>query len=207
MRFLVADDHPIYLEAVHERLVRLFPGSVIDVAITLKETLAALNGSSRYEFVLMDYAMPGCAGIGTVRAVVRAAKTIPVIIMSGIAVDAEAVACIRVGARGFFPKTMGIEIFASAVRVVLAGGTYLPAEILAMRGNSGPVGAVDIDDRDRQIIQLVVAGKTNKDIALTLDLAVITVKGLTARLYKKFGARNRAHFATLIARGPMEAKP
>lgn len=207
MRVLIADDHPLYLSAVHDQVVKLFPDAVIDTAPGLPQALSILNDSERRDLVLIDYSMPGMDGTTGVRAAVAAAGGAPVVVMSGIADHEEVRLCIGGGARGFLPKTLEGKVFASALNVVLAGGSYIPAEMFCVAGPvmamelaaEGEAAAADLNERERSIMDMVVGGKSNKEIARNLNLREVTIKVQLTHIYRKLGARNRAQAAMLVS--------
>lgn len=207
MRVLIADDHPLYLSAVREQVERLFPGVATETAGTLAETLDILTAAEGYDLLLIDYAMPGMNGQAGIQAIVARSRGTPVVVMSGVAIASEVSVCIGVGAKGFLPKTLDGKVFASALNVVLAGGSYLPAEMFGAPCTPAPppplVSANDGDfaERERTIMAMVVEGKSNKEIARLLNLREVTVKVQLTRIYKKLGAKNRAQAATLVAQG------
>ena len=202
MKILIADDHPLYLCAVSEQMGRMFPQASISIAKSLSEIQNALTGAL-VDLILVDYGMPGIGSVSGIEEVVKAAKGAPIMVMSGIANSADIMACIQVGAKGFLPKTLESEIFASAINVILAGGSYLPAEMFctpplplleAVRGHE------NLNERERTILEMVVAGKSNKEIARLLELREVTIKVQLTRIYKKLGAKNRAQAAMLVTK-------
>ena len=136
MRVLVADDHPLYREAVRLRIERLLPAAEVVEAGSLDDVLAALApgtmapAASRFDLVLLDLHIADTEPEASARAVIEAAQTTPVLLMSGSASSQTIKRAIGYGARGFLPKTMGSDLFAAAISMVLSGGSYLPVEIL-----------------------------------------------------------------------------
>src|SRR3954467_4170341 len=86
VRIILADDHPLYLEAVHERLRRILPEAEIIEATTLEDALTASHaGAGPVDLPLLDYNMPGVSGPAGVTQAIDSLPNIPVAIMSGIA--------------------------------------------------------------------------------------------------------------------------
>src|SRR5579871_2324958 len=132
MQIIVADDHPLYREAVRLRLERLLPDCAVLEVGSLEELLARARMPSppRFDLALLDLYMPGSEPRDAVAAAVAALGDTPVVLMSGSASPEEVHAAVEAGARGFLPKTMSSDLFALAISMILAGGTYLPAEAL-----------------------------------------------------------------------------
>jgi len=211
MRVLIADDHPLYLSAVRDQVERLFPDVAVDVADSLVEAVTILRDGAIEDLLLIDYSMPGMNGQAGIQAIVAAARGAPVVVMSGIACATEVSACIGAGAKGFLPKTLNGKVFASALSVVLAGGSYLPAEMFGTFAAAAAISAESAEEgdgfteRERTIMALVVEGKSNKEIALRLNLREVTIKVQLTHIYKKLGAKNRAQAAMLMTKGRLLA--
>jgi two-component system nitrate/nitrite response regulator NarL len=211
MRIAVADDHPLYREAVHARLKRLYPEAAIAEAATLDELLAlAATEPLPFDLVLMDLRMPGVdEAAGGVARVIEAFRGSPVAVISGAANAAHVHQIVQVGAHGFLPKTMATEPFAAALALLVAGGTYLPTEVLGGNFGNGferPVagGVSCLDDsltpREKQVLGRLSAGASNKEIGRELGLAEVTIKLHVRQILKKIGARNRSEAAVLASK-------
>ncbi len=201
MRIVVADDHPLYIDAVQGQIRHLFPDSDIQTAQTLQDTLTLIEAGG-IQLVMMDLYMPGMEGGDGVSRVVAAAEPAPVIVISGSARDADVRACIEAGARGFLPKTLGGPVFASAITLVMAGGSYVPAEFVAAPAaerHSSPSSSA-FTPREMEVLTLVVRGCSNKEIARALDLQEVTVKLHLSRIFHKMGVKNRSHAAVMAVR-------
>jgi len=208
MRFLIADDHPLYLGAIQALLERLHPEVAIETAGCLSEVLDRVTGGGRFDLLLLDFSMPGMDGARGVGETVRAAAGAPVVVMSGVALPDDVGACVAAGAKGFLPKTLEPKVFSSALNVILTGGTYLPIE-MAMAGHAPPPPEESsaephgLTERERTILAMLVSGKSNKEIARLLELREVTIKVQLTRIYKKLGAKNRAQAAMLVAQNSL----
>ena len=230
MRILIADDHPLYLNAVQVLLERMIEGISIDLAKNIEQTLTIIHGNETFDLVLLDYSMPGMRGAEGVKTVAAVAGGAPVVVMSGVACPADVGACIAAGARGFLPKTLDNKVFSSALTVILSGGSYLPVEmhlalhapavpaaVSALPASGGldtlgahsdaelPEGGHGFTERERTIMAMIIEGRSNKEIARILNLREVTIKVQLTRIYKKLGAKNRAQAATIIAQAGLLA--
>jgi|SRR5579863_31652 len=210
MRIIVADDHPLYREAVKLRLERLLPDSQVIEVGSLEELLKQAQTIPRVptDLVLLDLYMPGMESGPGVSAVMQALPDSAVALMSGAASAQDVRQAIGAGARGFLPKTMASELFAMAISMILAGGTYLPAEMAQSAGgglaefrSSGAGGFAEaLSPRERQVLVRLSSGASNKEIGRDLNLAEVTVKLHVRQILRKIKARNRSEAASMATR-------
>lgn len=203
MRVIIADDHPLYREAVRLRLERSFPSAEIAEVGSLDELLRLDTGTGRKpDLIMLDLHMPGMTNDAVAR-VVGAFPGTAVVLMSGLAKPMEITAAVRAGARGFLPKTMAPDLFTAALSLVAGGGSYLPADIL-QPPTAEPAGrgvALDmLTPREQQVLVRLATGAANKEIGRDLGLAEVTVKLHVRQILKKIGARNRSEAASIATR-------
>jgi two-component system, NarL family, nitrate/nitrite response regulator NarL len=213
MRLLVADDHPLYREAVRLRLRRLLPDSEVVEAGTFDQILAIAREAPprAFDLVLFDLHMAEFAPDAVVRTLMEALPETPLLLMSGTANAEEVKRAVAAGARGFLPKTMEADHFAAAISLVLGGGSYLPVEVLSQfdtRSTSATETAAPplhdlnqrLTPRERQVLALVASGASNKEIARELTLAEVTVKLHLRQILRKIDARNRSEAAAIATK-------
>lgn len=207
MRVIVADDHPLYREAVRLRLERLLGSAEIVEASSLEELLAEAPPAQGAALVLLDMRMPGVTGVAAIARVVEAFSGVPVVLMSGLATAGEVAEAVRTGARGFLPKTMAPEHFAAAVKLILDGGSFVPADILHAGAESAATpqhsALGTLTPREQQVLIRLASGSPNKEIGRDLGLAEVTVKLHVRQILRKIGARNRSEAASIATRAGM----
>ena len=214
MRVVVADDHPLYREALRLRLERVLePVEILEVG-TLDELLRLMDGDARHDLILVDLWMPGLGPGSAIETLLGACRGSPVVLMSGAASPADVKRAIDLGVRGFLPKTMPPKQLDAAVSILANGGTYVPAEILMETGASGapsPGNGTDLRQqiadvltpRERQVLLRLASGSSNKEIGRDLSLAEVTVKLHVRQILKKINARNRSEAASIATRAGM----
>ncbi len=119
MRIILADDHPLYLDAARQQLTRAFAGAVVLTATLFSEVFDLLR-QGPVDILLMDYSMPGNSGLAGLKSIIAAAKGAPVLVISGVAIGKDVEACIKAGARGFLPKTLDGKLVVSAISLAVS---------------------------------------------------------------------------------------
>ncbi|MBF0306037.1 MAG: response regulator transcription factor [Alphaproteobacteria bacterium] len=196
MRIVLADDHNLVRDGLKPFLRELAPEVEIVDASTFPEALAAVEGQPEPALVLLDLMMPGMDGVKGVETMRARLPKTPVVIVSGHVGREAVLSAMRAGASGFIPKTISGANLVNALRLVMAGETYLPASLLAADeppaklGLSPPLDT--LSPREREILSYLVEGNPNKVIARHRDLQEITVKIHLRNVYRKIGAANRA---------------
>lgn len=215
MRILLADDHPMFLEALCSQIERLQPDATLIKATSLDDALSHAACGEDLALVLIDYDMPGISGVEGVRKAVEAFPSAAVAVISGRATTANIHAAIQAGARGFLPKTLAPEQFAAAFNALLTGATYVPVdvvrELMVATPVDAPIGAVartlldeggftSLSKRERDVLRELTEGLSNKEIGRNLSLAEVTVKLHVRQILKKIGARNRSDAVAMAIR-------
>lgn len=202
---LVADDHPMYRDALELYLMRDWPEATL-VSIGSLEELDALaaqtDGGADFDLIVMDWQLPGGEGGAGLDRLDAAGIDAPVAVVTGhedIAVAREA---LTRGACAFLPKTLPSVALVQMLKVVAFGGTVVPADVaLRMAGALAPVlpsqdnGGL-LTDREREVLSHLAGGATNKEIGRILDLQEVTIKLHTRRILRKLGAKNRVEAVT-----------
>jgi len=199
MRILLADDHPLFAEALQLLIERSIPTSKLTVVANLAAAHSALADAKRYDLAILDLHMPGANGFEGIERTLASFPDTPILVISGTASAADVSRAIELGAKGFLPKTMSTRVLAAAIQVVAAGGTYVPTDFARMAsdlpsGEAAP-GSARLTPREAEVLVLVAAGKANKEIGRALALQEITVKLHVRNIFRKLGVRNRVEAA------------
>jgi len=200
IRLFVIDDHPV----VREGLVAALeddPGfQVVGAAGSFEEGLPLID-TNRPEVILLDLELPGTGGLQAIPRLVEAYPGSRILIFTAYDTDERVLGAIRSGARGYLLKGAPIQEIARAIRAVHAGESYLQpriaSKVLAELDPHKRTTALSY--RQREVLQLVAEGQTNRQIALALGITERTVKFHVTTIMKKLGADNRAHAVALAA--------
>lgn len=203
MRILVIDDHAMLREGLSLLLTGIEPGLRVDGASSVAE---AADADQDVRLVLLDLGLAATQGLDTLRHCRDAMPETPIVVLSGDDTPEMIRRAIEEGAAGFIPKTYGSTEMVAALRLVLAGGVFLPPQAIALRqpGDGGPIGIPGayerLSARQREVAGLLLAGQSNKGIARRLDLSEGTVKAHLSSIFRIVGARNRVEAVLIAAR-------
>ena len=208
LRVLIGDDHRIVREGLKQILADAPDVMVVAEAQSGPEVLeqvAALQGRTGLDLVLLDIALPGIDGLDVLQALKREHPKLPVLMLSTYPEKQYAVRCIKLGASGYLNKSADPDDMLAAVRKVAAGGVFLTpttAEALAAAvGQSGAqAGPEALSHREHQVYRLLTQGQTVSEIGAQLGLAPNTVSTYRARVLEKTGTKNDVELALYAER-------
>ena len=202
IRVVIADDHTIVREGLKQLLGAATDLEVVGEARDGHEALKIVR-DTEFDVLLLDLSMPGKGGMELIRHVRDEKPKVRIVVLSMHAEHQYAVRAIKTGASGYLTKDSATTQLVAAIRKVAGGGAFISAEVAeqlalsAMPHAEGPPHA-SLSNREYQIFQFLVAGKSVSDIALQLTLSVKTVSTHKARLMEKMGLANQAelvHYA------------
>jgi DNA-binding NarL/FixJ family response regulator len=194
MRILLADDHALFRSGLSLVLQQLKPDVSVIEAANLQEALA--QAGPGLDLALLDLNMPGMDGAAGVIRFREQATDVPVVVVSASEDAADIEQLLDAGAVGYIPKSSSSQVMLSALSLVLAGGVYVPTQVLRRAlphagPSSKPGAGALLTDRQLDVLRLLVQGKPNKVIARELCLSEGTVKIHLASLYRVLNAANR----------------
>jgi len=199
MHVLIVDDHPMMLEYLSGAVARAVGDAEVETARSLEGALEAAKARAPH-LVLLDLGLPGCGGVD---ALLRLRKGVPdaqVIVVSALEEQATIRGALAAGAAGYIPKTANPKVVVSAIKLVADGGTYVPPEALAGELQQVPDSA--LTQRQREVMQHLVRGRTIGQIARDLGIAAATAKHHAHAVYAAFGVSSRADLIVAAGRRP-----
>jgi DNA-binding NarL/FixJ family response regulator len=207
---LICDDHVLVREALAGTVQLGWPDARIAQAGDFPAAWAL--AAAGFDLCIADLMMPGASPLRGIEGLQYAAPAMPILVVTGTEDDAMLLDLLDMGIAGFAPKTASGAIIEAALRLITAGGRYLPprlADIAATRIDScrvkprrdeSAILADRLTDRQMDVLRLVARGLSNKEIARSLALAPSTVKTHLAHIQNCLGAVNRTD-ASIKARG------
>jgi len=207
MRALIIDDHPLIQDAASNVLRCIDPGIDIDVASDCEHGFEIASRGTEPDLVLLDLNLPGLSGIAALKTWRMRFPGIPVIVLSAATDQQTVIAALRAGAAGFIPKLSSNEVMLNAIRLVQAGGKYLPSEVLSRSKGAGSssrprpetlsLETLGLTARQIDVLRLIAEGASNKLICRELGLAERTVKAHITAVFRalKVSSRTQAVIA------------
>ena len=190
MHVLLAFESSLSRDFAQHHLVVSDPDLVILTAASLAEALGVADDADELAAVALDLQMPDMQGIRGLRQFRRDCRhRVPVAVMDSRPGAVSVVDLTAVGAAGFLPYSLGVDAFLGALRLLVAGERYIPAEMMMA---AAPL-SVDLTRREHDVLAGLRGGLSNRDIATSLSLSEVTVKHHIKSLRGKLGARNRLH--------------
>jgi DNA-binding NarL/FixJ family response regulator len=197
-RLVVADDHPAFRRGL-EMMLADAPGiELVGVAGTGQEAVD-LSDAARADVVLMDLHMPGLDGIEATRRIMRAARPPAVVVLTMFEDDDSVFAAMRAGARGYLLKGADEEEIVRAIRSVAAGEAIFGPEVasrvvehFASGASSTAAAFPSLTGREREVLELIAAGKGNATIAHELMISLKTVRNHVSNVFTKLQVSDRS---------------
>ena len=194
IRILTVDDHPLLRKGI---------AALVNAELDLKLVAEASNGkeaidafrSHQPDVTLMDLQMPDVDGLEAIETIRREFPEARIIVLTTYSGDTQVLRALKAGARGYVLKGHVHKELLDTIRAVHAGQKRIPSEIaaeLADHATDDPLTEREID-----VVRLIAAGNSNKQIADQLSIGEATVKSHVTNILSKLGANDRAHAVTI----------
>ena len=217
-RIIIADDHTLFRDTLKMFFERAKSDVDTTLAKNIYDVFTLLEDDDGYDLVLLDLRMPGMNGLEGFLKLRQRWPDMKVAIISGLAEPKDVKEAMEQGAVGYFPKTLSGKALVKAVNLVLAGEKFLPIDhnsnsIMASYHSDHPIhsAGVSLSDtepsqgpsdltidsplkltkREKDVLQHLMKGQTNKDIARSLNIQEVTIKLHVRGLCRKLGVANR----------------
>ena len=193
---LVVDDHPVVRRGLIQTLTEAFPGVLLGEAANAQEAMEQI-WNNEWDVVVLDVSMPGRSGLDVLKEVRQERSKLPVLVLSMYPEDEFALRVLQNGAAGYLTKQTAPHELVLAVKKVLSGGRYISnsvAERLAEHLDRDMEKAPHhlLSDREYQVMCMLAAGKTVKEIGGELSLSIKTISTYRSRILEKMLIKNNA---------------
>ncbi len=207
-KLLVVEDHALVREGLVAALRRFRRGAEVFEAKDAELAVLWLDDNPDVDLVLLDLMLPGMDGFSFLGVLRKRFAQVPVLVVSGLDDQATIRRVARLGAAGFVPKSCSGEEMLAAVRVVLEGGEYFPEPPPAVGRGVSRKGGSESDVAQEfgltagqaRVLDLLAAGKSNREIAELLHLTEGTVKIHLSAIYRALNVSSRAQALVAVAR-------
>ncbi|MCW8884336.1 MAG: response regulator transcription factor [Motiliproteus sp.] len=208
-KLLIADDHPLFREAIADVICSRYPDAEILESENLEAALVKAQEFDDLDLILLDLNMPGMNGLNGLMQLRNEAPSIPVVIVSAEEDKTIVLQAMTYGAVGFIIKSLARDKMTAALEQVLAGQVYLPSDVIrSAQSTSRTTSHRHPDDnqippellnsltrRQLLVLERMASGESNKQIAYNLNIAETTVKAHVSAILRKLKVHNRIQAA------------
>jgi DNA-binding NarL/FixJ family response regulator len=197
VKILLADDHALFRAGLTHALQQLADQVEIIEAADCAQTLASVKAHADFSLVLLDLHLPDNHGFTALEAIRRHDPDLTIVVLSASENPVDMNRALKKGARGFIPKVVTPAVMIGALQLVLAGGVYIPPQMVMDSETTGdalkPLPA--LSPRQLEVLAHAIEGKSYKIIARELGLAEPTVKTHLIAAFRALGVNNRLQAA------------
>ena len=206
---LVADDHPLFREAIADALRNMFDRVGVLEAGSMTEAIDQVANTNDIDLVLLDLRMPGMSGVKGVRTLRRRRPDIPIAVISALDDSMVVQQCFDAGAIGYIPKSLPRAGIADAIQTILDGGSFAPGDSLTSTARPEETDEGEelgeamrcrfelLTNQQWKVLELMAQGLLNKQIAYEIDVQLTTVKAHVSSLLQKLGVSRRTQAVIL----------
>ena len=207
---LIADDHPLFREALKGCVAQLLPEARIVEADSAEALFAAAEKYPGADLLLLDLNMPGTQGFSALVHLRATQPQLPIVIVSAREEPTIIQRALDHGAAGFIPKSATVAVISSAIDAILGGGEWSPSPARHSEG-VGPEEAEiarrvrELTPQQFRVLAMLGEGLLNKQIAHALNVSEATIKAHMTAILRKLGANNRTQAVLIV--GQLAADP
>lgn len=208
IKFLIADDHELFLQGLEFILRKEYPDAEITLADSYTGIFDVLQNRHDFDLILTDLAMPGASWREAISKMHEICPETPIIIISAVFEPEILQETYNLGVSGYVSKSFSNNLILSAINLVMAGGMYIPPEVMKMGMKSSSESVRDLikdlerpkavngsnhglTPRQTEVLECLAEGLSNKQIAYKLDVSEGTVKIHITLLMRTLEVTNR----------------
>ncbi|MGO8738178.1 response regulator [Rhodoblastus sp.] len=204
-RILIADDHPLVRGALRQAVANALAGADIVECGSLEEATKALEANPEFDLILLDLAMPRVRGYSGLMMLRAEYPSVPVVVVSAREERNVIRLCLDFGASGFIPKSTDMDTMQAAIRAVLAGDVWAPADVdlnapVDREAAENVRRLASLTPQQARVLMMLSEGLLNKQIAYELSVSEATVKAHVSAILQKLGVESRTQAVIAAAR-------
>lgn len=211
--FLIADDHPLFRDALEGALDPFFENMQIVHADSVQTTLKAIKTNPDIDLVILDLNMPGADNYYGLTSVLDKVTDTPVVVVVSANESDQAVSvAMHFGAKGYIPKSYNSRKMAHAIMSVMEGGKFIPERFIDVFEDNVPelITSIkrvkELTPKQVRVLHCLKEGLSNKEIADKLFVTEATVKAHISAIFKKFNVKSRTQVVLLVEELNLEEK-
>jgi DNA-binding NarL/FixJ family response regulator len=202
-RFIIVDDHPLFRGALGQALGDAFDNAEVLEAGSLDDLTDRLASGRETDLILLDLTMPGVHGVSGLLYLRAEHPEVPVVIVSASDDAGTIRQCLDCGASGFIPKSQPVEAIRDAIRKIMDGEVWLPADVdLSAAPPGDAAGLVSrlstLTPQQVRVLMMLGEGLLNKQIAFKLGVSEATIKAHVSAILQKLGVDSRTQAVIAI---------
>lgn len=193
-RIIIADDHPLFRNALCQAVKQVVPDADIMECDSIGSLETLLAAQSDADLILLDLRMPGANGFSGLVLIRRQHPDIPVVVISASDDHTIMQRAIEYGASGFIPKASDLSQIADALQTVMNGSLWLPSPVTHHPSNEEHEFAQrlkTLTPQQLRVFMMLTKGLLNKQIAGQVNVSEATVRTHMTAIFRKLGVRNR----------------
>jgi DNA-binding NarL/FixJ family response regulator len=204
-RLIIADDHPLFRDALRQGIATVLSSAKIDEAGSFEDLTTLLERDAEVDLILLDLSMPGINGFSGLIYLRAQYPAIPVVIVSA----SDDVGTIRrsldFGASGFIPKRFGVDTLRDAIVKVMEGDVWVPPDVDLTSAADPDMTRlrdrlVTLTPQQVRVLMMLSEGLLNKQIAYELGVSEATIKAHVSAILQKLGVESRTQAVIAAAK-------
>jgi DNA-binding NarL/FixJ family response regulator len=204
-RLVIADDHPLFRDALRQAVASVIPSANIEEAGSFEDLTALLERDAEVDLILLDLTMPGISGFSGLIYLRAQYPAIPVVIVSA-SDDVETIRrSVDFGASGFIPKRFGVDTLRDAILKIMEGDIWIPSDV-DLSAVADPEMTrlrdrlVTLTPQQVRVLMMLSQGLLNKQIAYELGVSEATIKAHVSAILQKLGVESRTQAVIAAAK-------
>lgn len=203
-RFLIADDHPLFRDALTVALQKSFPDVEILTADSVDSVKNVITQQGEPDLLLLDLNMPGSEGFFGLIHLREQFPSVPVVVISAVDDTSVVQRSLSYGASGYIPKSCPADQLVDGLKAIIDGDVWVPE---SLRADMGQLSEEEknfaervamLTDQQFRVLMHLTEGRLNKQIAYDLNISEATVKAHITAIFRKLGVQNRTQ-AVIVA--------